>query len=196
MKKIALFKKYGESADFVNRFDSIEEASDAVREIVNEDEDANVFDFYTEEQEYTDICERVKSYADACEVLGIEPMDEKAMKAAGFRPDEIARRKLETIAAALNEGWCPDWNNTDEYKYYPWFFIRPGEGKDAEGKPSGAAAGLANALTNFAATGTSTRIGSRLCFRDRRTAAYAGDTFRDLYALILVENISKKTILQ
>ena len=31
--------------------------------------------------------------------------------------DEIARRKLETIAAALNEGWKPDWNNTDQYKY-------------------------------------------------------------------------------
>lgn len=187
MKKIALFRKSGETADFVDRFDNIEAASNAVREIVSEDEDANVFDFYTEEQEYTDICERVKSYADACAVLGVGKMDEKAMKACGFRPDEIARRKLETITEALNEGWRPDWNNTDEPKYYPWFYIKPGAGKDAEGKPSGAYAGLAHANTFIAASYTNASIGSRLCFHERRTAAYAGDTFRDLYAQILVE---------
>lgn len=179
MKKIALFRKYGESADFVARFDSVEEASNRVKDIVAEDDEVNVFDFYTEEQEYTDICDRVKSYADACEVLGIAQMDEKAMKASGFREDEIARRKLEVITQALNEGWRPDWNNTDEPKYYPWFYIRP--------NIYGAHAGLANAITNLAATYTNAYIGSRLCFHERRTAAYAGDTFRDLYAKILVE---------
>lgn len=188
MKKIALFRKDGDTAEFVDRFDNVEEASDAVKEIINEDEDANVFDFYTEEQEYTDVCERVKSYADACNVLCIVEMDEQAMKASGFRPDEIARRKLETITEALNEGWRPDWNNTDEPKYYPWFYIRPHEGKDAEGKPSGAYAGLSCASTYYAASNTNTTFGSRLCFHERRTAAYAGDTFRDLYAQILVEN--------
>lgn len=188
MKKIALFRKDGDTAEFVDRFDNVEAASDAVKEIINEDEDANVFDFYTEEQEYTDICERVKSYADACTVLGIAEMDEKAMKASGFRPDEIARRKLETITEALNEGWRPDWNNTDEPKYYPWFYIRPHEGKDADGKPYGADAGLSYAHTYFAASSTTTYVGSRLCFHERRTAAYAGDTFRDLYAKVLVEN--------
>lgn len=187
MKKIALFRNNGGSAEFVDRFDNVEEASDRVREIINEDEDANVFDFYTEEQEYTDICERVKSYADACAVLGIAEMDEQAMKASGFRHDEIDRRKLETITEALNEGWRPDWNNTDEPKYYPWFYVRPGKGKDAEGKPNGAAAGLSSALTNHAASYTRAHVGSRLCFHERRTAAYAGDTFRDLYAQVLVE---------
>lgn len=189
MIKIALFRKYDESAEFVARFDSMEEASDRVRDIINEDEDANVFDFYTEEQEYTNICDRVKTYADACEVLGIDPMDEKGMASCGFRPDEIARRKLETITAALNDGWRPDWNNTDEWKYYPWFYIIPGKGKGAQGKPAGATAGLAYAYTDIAASTTTAYIGSRLCFHDRETAAYAGDTFRDLYAQILVEKI-------
>lgn len=188
MKKIALFRKDGDTAEFVDRFDNVEEASDAVKEIINEDEDANVFDFYTEEQEYTDVCERVKSYADACNVLGIVEMDEQAMKASGFRPDEIARRKLETITEALNEGWRPDWNNTDEPKYYPWFYIRTHEGKDAKGKSSGAVAGLSCAHSDNAASDAYAYVGSRLCFHERRTAAYAGDTFRDLYAQILVEN--------
>lgn len=187
MKKIALFQNFGGSAELVGRFDSKEEASDRVKEIINEDEDVSVFDFYTEEQDYTDIRDRVKSYADACNVLGIAEMDEKAMKASGFRPDEIARRKLETITEALNEGWRPDWNNTDEWKYYPWFYIKPGQGKDPDGKPSGAYAGLSCANTAYSASSTNANIGSRLCFHDREKAAYAGDTFRDLYAQILVE---------
>jgi len=189
MKKIALFRKYGESAEFVARFDSVEEASDQVKDIINEDEDANVFDFYTEEQEYTDIRERVKTYADACHILGISDSEEPEVIADGglVLSDEIARRKLERITEALNEGWRPDWNNTNEYKYFPWFRILPGKGKDAEGKPDGASAGLADAHTNRAAPSTNAYFGSRLCFHDSDIAAYAGDTFRDLYAQILVE---------
>lgn len=110
------------------------------------------------------------------------------MLSAGFRPDEIARRKLETITAALNEGWKPDWNNTDEYKYYPWFYINPGKGKDPDGAANGARAGLSYASAHFAASITASPFGSRLCFHDRRTAYYAGNTFTDLYAAILVEN--------
>lgn len=190
MKKIALFRKYGESAEFVARFDSEKEASDQVKDIINEDDDANVFDFYTEEQDYTDIRDRVKSYVDACHVLGISDSEEPEVIADGglMRSDEIARRKLEVITEALNEGWRPDWNNTNQYKYFPYFRILPGQGKGPDGKPNGAHAGLANASTINAATYTSATLGSRLCFRDPELAAYAGDTFRDLYAEILVEN--------
>lgn len=190
MKKIALFRKYGESAEFVARFDSEKEASDQVKDIINEDDDANVFDFYTEEQDYTDIRDRVKSYTDACHVLGISDSEEPEVIADGglMRSDEIARRKLEVITEALNEGWRPDWNNTNQYKYFPFFRILPGQGKGPDGKPNGAAAGLALAPTNYAATSTRASIGSRLCFHDSDIAAYAGDTFRDLYAEILVEN--------
>ncbi|WP_305154068.1 hypothetical protein [uncultured Muribaculum sp.] len=187
MKKIALFRNVNGSPEFVDRFDTMKEASDCVASIVDGEDDVTVFDFTTEEQEYTDIIERVKSYADACDVLGVPQLDEKAMLSAGFRPDEIARRKLETITAALNEGWKPDWNNTDEYKYYPWFYIEPGKGKDPDGNPYGAAAGLSYAAAKYAASNTHTNIGSRLCFHDRRTAFYAGNTFTDLYAAILVE---------
>ena len=190
MKKIALFRNVNGKAEFVDRFNTKKEASDCVASIVDGEDDATVFDFTTEEQEYTDITERVKSYADACNVLGVPQLDEadeKALLSAGFRPDDIARRKLETITAALNEGWKPDWNNTDEYKYYPWFYIEPGKGKDPDGKPNGACAGLSCAGTANAASNSYTAVGSRLCFHDRRLAFYAGNTFADLYAAILVE---------
>lgn len=183
MKKIFLYKLLeDQETELIGRFDTLKEAQEKVIEMTEEDEDTTVFDFYTDEQEYEEITDRVKSYADACKVLGIEPMKEQNMKAQGFRPDEVARRKLETITEALNEGWKPDWNNTDQCKYYPYFFIR--ENAKAEGT-----AGLSSANTSNAASNTRASVGSRLCFHDSDTARYAGNTFTELYEQILIEKI-------
>ena len=183
MKKIFLYELLeDQETELIGRFDTLKEAQEKVIEMTEEDEDTTVFDFYTDEQEYEEITDRVKSYADACKVLGIEPMNEQNMKAQGFRPDEVARRKLETITEALNEGWKPDWNNTDQCKYYPYFFIR--ENAKAEGT-----AGLSYASTNNSATSTYANVGSRLCFHDSDTARYAGNTFTELYEQILIEKI-------
>lgn len=183
MKKIFLYKLLeDQETELIGRFDTLKEAQEKVIELTEEDEDTTVFDFYTDEQEYEEITDRVKSYTDACNVLGIEPMNEQDMKEQGYRPDEIARRKLETITEALNEGWKPDWNNTNEYKYYPYFYIE--ENAKAQG-----AAGLAFASASNAASVTSACIGSRLCFHDRETARYAGRTFTELYEQILIEKL-------
>ena len=183
MKMVFLYKLLeDQETELIGRFDTLKEAQEKVIELAEENEDTTVFDFYTDEQEYEEITDRVKSYADACKVLGIEPMNEQNMKAQGFRPDEVARRKLETITEALNEGWKPDWNNTEQYKYYPYFYIR--ENAKAKGN-----AGLSCAYTFNAATNTPAHIGSRLCFHDRDTARYAGNTFTELYEQILIEKI-------
>ena len=187
MKKIFLFVKNGGNETLVGRYDSKADAQEKVMDMVEEDS-VSVFNFRIEEREYEDITNRVKSYADACKVLGIEPMDEDSMKAQGFRPDEIARRQLETITEALNEGWKPNWADTDEYKFYPWFYIEVSE-VQTEGANKGANAGLSYAITNYAAAYAIANVGSRLCFHDRETARYAGRTFTDLYAQILIEKI-------
>ena len=187
MKKIFLFVKNGGNETLVGRYDSKADAQEKVMDMVEEDS-VSVFNFRIEEREYEDITNRVKSYADACKVLGIEPMDEDSMKAQGFRPDEIARRQLETITEALNEGWKPNWADTDEYKYYPYFYIEVSE-VQTEDAHSGAAAGLSYANANYAATSALASFGSRLCFHDSETARYAGRTFTDLYAQILIEKI-------
>lgn len=116
-----------------------------------------------------DITKRVKSYEDACKVLGIEPIVDEVLQKLGFTKDEIAYRKLKTIAKALNEGWEPDWTNSNEYKYWPWFVYNPNS------------AGFGYANTSTAAAYTSTPIGSRLCFKTRNLAAFAGEMFEDLY---------------
>lgn len=188
MKKIFLFQKTNEGSNrLVGRYDSTEDAQAKALNLV--ENDVNIFDFYIEAREYEDITNRVKSYADACKVLGIEPMYEEGMKAQGFRPDEIARRQLETITEALNEGWKPNWEDTDEYKYYPYFYIEVNEVKTEDGDTNGAAAGLSCAGTAYAAAYARAHFGSRLCFHNRETARYAGRTFTDLYAQILIEKL-------
>ena len=71
---------------------------------------------------------KIKTFEGACKALGIEntlpdvsAMPEKHQKAL------IAHYKLVIIVEALNEGWIPDWNNWDEYKYYPWFSVDANE---------------------------------------------------------------------
>lgn len=65
-----------------------------------------------------------KTYEEACALIGEQPMNEKEM-AKILRPDEIARRKLTTIAKALNgPDWAPDWHNRSQAKWRPWFWIK------------------------------------------------------------------------
>lgn len=116
-----------------------------------------------------DITKRVKTYADACAVLGIEPMNEDVFTKLGFTKDEIAYRKLKTIAEALNEGWRPNWADSNEYKYFPWLVYNPSD------------AGFAYASANYAATNAYTNVGSRLCYKTRELATYAGRQFEGIY---------------
>ena len=183
MKKVKLFKKE-KSEDvltFVGIYDDKYTAKQKVLELVeDEDEDdedaATIFDFLIEEIE---VAPRVKSYEEACERVGVEPLTEERIKALELRPDEVARKKLEVITAALNEGWSPDWNNTDEYKYYPYFYIEP--------RKHGAHAGLSCTATNRAASYTCAILGSRLCFHEPDAARYAGRTFTELYEQLLLQ---------
>lgn len=79
---------------------------------------------------------KIKTFEEACKVLSLDPakilpdvsgfptQHQAALQAAG---------KLFIVADALNEGWAPDWNNDDEYKYWPYFDME----KDEENNPSG-----------------------------------------------------------
>ena len=172
MKKICLYRKENGN----------ENLQGSVKKLTEDEGNGSIFDYFYKEEDYEEITDRVKTYEDACKVLGVEPINEQNAKAQGFRSEEIARRKLETIAAALNEGWKPDWNNTDQYKYYPYFYIQ----ENAKGKGS---AGLSYANTVNAASDTYATIGSRLCFYASRLARYAGNQFTDLYEQILIEKL-------
>ena len=173
-------KSKRDGRNIVGTYDSMQEANDVARTYLDENDDVMIFDLAVVEIEVAEPYDHVKSYEDACRVLGVEPVDEQAMAAAGFRADDIARRKLETITAALNDGWKPDWNDTGQYKYVPCFWIKP--------RPGQTSAGLANANAHYAPSRTTAHFGSRLCFKNAAVARYAANQFTELYALILVEN--------
>lgn len=118
---------------------------------------------------YDNITDRVKSFEDACQVLGISTnvpevkgLPRKHQKAI------IANYKLIIIAEALNEGWKPNWQDSDEYKYYPWFDMS---------NP----AGVGYSHTIYTASNTLASLGSRLCLKNRELAIYFGQTFTDLF---------------
>ena len=140
------------------------------------------------------VMERVKTFKDACNELGIEHdkwvQDKKDL---GLEADVIAYLKLRIIAAALNEGWKPQFT-TDEYRYFPWFYLytqseidemseeeksRVVYGSDGSASAGG---GVAYAYTSYDSSSTYTSIGSRLAFKTRELAEYAGRQFVEIWA--------------
>lgn len=87
--------------------------------------------------------------------------------------DEIAYKLLKLICKSLNEGWTPNWNDSNEKKYIPWFKMgSSGFRYDA-----------------YAYWRTVSAVGSRLCFRSEELAKYAGTQFQDIYErYMLIKN--------
>ncbi len=120
-------------------------------------------DTFTKEFFFRKITDRVKTFEDACKVLGIDPADQYCDRHDS--PDDIAYKKLKVIIRALNERWTPDWNDSNQAKYWNWFYFdSPGFRFD-------------DADYDYA----NSYVGSRLCFRSEELAEYAAKQFLDLY---------------
>ena len=119
-------------------------------------------DFFTQK-----ITERIKSYLDACAELGEKPLSESKFKSLGFTDDEINYRKIKTITKVLNEGWMPDWSNTDQKKWFPWLYM--------------SSSGFVFSGAYYSCSDMPAGLGSRLCFKSRELAEYAGKQFTKLY---------------
>ncbi len=63
------------------------------------------------------VTERIKTFEDACEALGIDAFTEEE-RYEGMMPDEVAYQKLRIICQALNEEWTPKFTK-DEVRWYP-----------------------------------------------------------------------------
>lgn len=124
-----------------------------------------------------DTSKKITSYEDACKVLNIQPINEEVFNAFPKEDQRsmLAYHKLTVITRALNNGWKPNWDDQNEWKYYPLFrYVN---------------AGLSCAYADGTASITSAYIGSRLCFYASRLARYAGNQFTDLYEQILIEKL-------
>lgn len=111
----------------------------------------------------------IKSYEDACKVLGLKPLADEVFNAfpKAEREDLKAYHQLSVITKAINEGWEPDWTNSKKKKFEPYMYTNT--------------AGLAYATADYAPSNAFTNLGSRLCFPDYERAAYAVATFGELY---------------
>ena len=110
---------------------------------------------------------QIKTYEDALKVLGREDFSRE-----NLYPREIARRKLEIIIEALNEGWKPDWENYSQLKWYPYFL--------------GSTAGLGYSVAYYSPSFAPANIGVRLCCKSEEIADYVGQQFIHLYEEMLL----------
>lgn len=114
-----------------------------------------------------DIRDRVKTYEDALKVLGRNHFNE-----TNLYPREIARRKLEIIIEALNEGWKPDFNNIKQSKWYCYF--------------NGSYTGLGCSYSAVSPATAAAGFGVRLCLKSKELADYIGEQFKYLYKEMLL----------
>lgn len=144
------------------------------------------------------VTERIKTFDDAREALGDEHTFVKEYWSVvnvdlDITQDLIAYLKLRIIVAALNEGWEPKFEK-GEYRYFPWFYFYTKEEYDKlddeekgrcvlrSGGGTGACCGFVSVGAYGDASYSSTNSGSRLAFRTRELAAYAGRQFTEEWA--------------
>ena len=119
--------------------------------------------------------EQLKTFEDACTVLKLNA--KKVLPDFSCYPKQDhaamqAHAKLVIIARAANrlankgKEWKPNWGNSSQWKYYPWFEM-------------GGSSGFRFYGDDYWASGSD--VGSRLCFISREVAIYIGKQFTDLY---------------
>jgi signal-transduction protein with cAMP-binding, CBS, and nucleotidyltransferase domain len=117
------------------------------------------------------IKDRVKSIEDAIAELGeddVEVIELRKLQDSGITSHILKQQIMVVITKALNEGWIPDWSNSNETKYFPWFRM-------------GSSSGSGFSFHVCDSWGTYSHVGSRLCFKSRELAEYAGKQFTEIY---------------
>ena len=153
----------------------------------------------TDEKDNRPVTERIKTFEDAMLATGMTiPLDDNQLS---YLPkDVVAYMKLRIIAAALNElheatlDEFPKFT-TDEYRWYPWFYLYTQEEidkMDEERKKKlglfgghshdGAACGLAAAGSYHAWSASDAYISARLAVKSEALANYFGQQFIDIWS--------------
>jgi hypothetical protein len=138
----------------LNRLTSLEQEAKELRKIIESSKTGKITD-------------RIKTFYDVLDESGecegdiIPFSDPKTSEHKALN----ASARLFVICRVLNEGWSPDWNNSSEYKYYPWFKM----------------SGLGLSSYDYGGTYSDTYVGSSPCFKSSELAEYAGKQFISIY---------------
>ncbi|CAA0192838.1 hypothetical protein [Tenacibaculum maritimum] len=116
-----------------------------------------------------EVTDRIKKVADVLEDNNIT--QEQIDKMFANTPEHFKCQFIaELLCKSLNEGWTPNWDNSNEHKYYPWFKM--------------GSSGFRFVVCDYWTTDSF--VGSRLCFKSRKLAKYAGEQFEDLYKKFMI----------
>lgn len=121
------------------------------------------------------ITDRIKTFEDACEYLGLEKFDLNLFPNLPSYMTEYAEFHnaccmLTIITRALNENWKPDWNNSKERKYYAWFYMDSKNGFRLRG------------VHNY---GDASSVAFRLVFKSEELAQYSAIQFKDIWKVYM-----------
>ena len=114
-----------------------------------------------------EIIEKIKTYEDALQATGRPDVPDFSALPEDMRKHFTALYKMVVIVEALNEGWKPDWNDSNERKCFPWFWM----------SPSSFAFDASCCGCGFADAGS----GSRLKLKSDELAEYCGKQFVDIW---------------
>ena len=113
------------------------------------------------------ITEKIKTYEDALKETGRPDVPDMSAFPEDMRNHFTALYKMVVIVEALNEGWKPDWNNTDERKCFPWFWMSP------------SSFAFYDSLYDYGDAYAGS--GSRLKLKSYELADYCGKQFEDIW---------------
>jgi len=117
--------------------------------------------------ENQDVRDRIKTFEDAMRETGSPDVPDFSNLPKEQQPYFVAQYKMFVIAKALNEGWEPDWNNSNQLKWRPWFKMSPSSFSFYDSYYE----------YDFAHAGS----GSRLHVKSEELAIYIGKQFLDIW---------------
>jgi len=110
--------------------------------------------------------ENIKTFDDACRACGTK--EEKFNDIWRRAPlDTIAYEKLKIIRNAIDPGFIPNWQDSNQKKYYPWFEVL--------------SSGFGFDVSDDSSADSDAGVGSRLCFSCEEKSTYAGQQFLKIY---------------
>lgn len=114
---------------------------------------------------------KIKNYEDICQIDGVDPVQSLPFPEAKTEEEKVLNffAKAMRICRVLNEGWVPDWNNSSQWKYYPWFYMKG-----------------AFSFRGYNYDSGNSNVSSRLCFKNSDLAKFAGTTFVNIYKGFMV----------
>jgi hypothetical protein len=131
------------------------------------------------------ITDLVKTFADACKITGDNPVKSLPYAKPANEEQEAINgfAQLSIIRKALNGDWVADWADGNQVKYWPWMKYNPDKNSSS---------GFRLSYGGYVSGVTHASVGSRLCFKDKETAIYAGTQFASIYEKVFIIKSNNK----